>query len=142
MPRSAASDGESTLARWRRRRRSRRVEVFEQSMAPALQPGDRLLVDPWAYRERPPGRGDVVVLRDPESPTRFLVKRVGAVGGEIPPGGTLPLAPGELWLEGDWGTVSRDSRRFGAVPFAAVLGRAWWRYYPVDRRGPLDDAVP
>ncbi|MGI0156831.1 MAG: S26 family signal peptidase, partial [Thermoplasmata archaeon] len=102
------------------------MEVFEQSMAPALAPGDRLFVDPLAYVARPPERGDVVVVRDPEMPVRFLVKRVGAVGGEIPPGGTAPLPPDSLWLEGDWGTVSRDSRRFGAVPVAAVVGLAWW----------------
>jgi signal peptidase I len=107
-------------------------------MLPALLPGDRLLVDPEAFAHVPPRHGDVVVVEDPEQRGRFLVKRVGAIGGEIPPGASTPLSPGLLWLEGDWGTVSRDSRRFGPVGLAAVLGRAWWRYHPPEREGPLD----
>lgn len=109
-------------------------------MLPALSPGDRLLVDPSAFTEQPPRRGDVVVVEDPEQRGRFLVKRVGAVGGEIPPGASTPLSPGTLWLEGDWDTVSRDSRRFGPVPLGSVVGRAWWRYHPREREGPLDPA--
>jgi signal peptidase I len=42
-------------------------------MQPALQPGDRLLVNRWSQ----PRPGDIVVLRDPEAPrSRFLAKRV------------------------------------------------------------------
>jgi signal peptidase I len=117
------------------------VEVFEHSMVPALRPGDRLYVDPLAYALVSPVRGDVVVVADPETHGRFLVKRVGAVAGEIPPGGGAPVPPDSLWLEGDWGTVSRDSRRFGPVHLARVVGRAWWRYYPPERRGPVDGAT-
>jgi signal peptidase I len=118
------------------------VEVYEQSMAPALAPGDRLFVDPLAYTEVPPRRGDVVVVGDPEVAGRFLVKRVAAIGGEIPPHGGAPLPAGLLWLQGDWSMVSRDSRRFGAVPLSSVVGRAWWRYYPPERRGPIEGVVP
>ncbi|MCI4362801.1 MAG: S26 family signal peptidase [Thermoplasmata archaeon] len=141
MPERARLDGERRLDRWRRRLRSRRVEVFEQSMVPSLLPGDRLYVDPQAYALTAPGRGDVVVVSDPEFRGRFLVKRVGAVGGEIPPGGGAPVPPGALWLEGDWGTVSRDSRNFGPIELGRVVGRAWWRYYPPERRGPIDGAT-
>lgn len=138
MPGRPVTDGGSWLARWRRRRRSRRVEVVEQSMAPSLAPGDRLYVDPLAYAEVVPRRGDVVVVGDPEVPGRFLVKRVGALAGEIPPDGGAPVPAGALWLEGDWSTVSRDSRRFGAVPVGSVVGLAWWRYHPPERRGPIE----
>jgi signal peptidase I len=52
-----------------------RFVVHENSMQPALLPGDRLLA-----RQRHPRTGDVVVFREPAG-ERFYVKRVAAVGG-------------------------------------------------------------
>ena len=89
-------------------------------MVPALWPGDRLLVDPAAYRYRLPERGEVVVVADPEGRVRWLVKRVEAVA---PASATLQLA-------GDAGASSRDSRQFGPVPVRSVLGRAYRLYLP------------
>ncbi len=101
-------------------------------MRPTLEPGDRLLVDPRAYDGVAPGRGDVVVLPDPERPGRTLVKRVVGVPGDPDPwGGTVP--PAHVLVEGDHPS-SRDSRAFGPVPLREIHGRAWWRYYPAARR--------
>jgi signal peptidase I len=97
-------------------------------MLPALSPGDRLLVDPAAYRAAGPRLGDVVVLHDPEERDRLLVKRVG----------TAPDGTGRsetVYVVGDAPGRSRDSRTFGSVPRGAIVGRAWFRYLPVDRRG-------
>ena len=94
-------------------------------MRPVLAPGDRLLVDPTAYRSRPPRVGEIVVVVDPEDPTRWLVKRVAAV------------APGTVVVVGDRDEVSRDSRRFGPVPLASVVGRVYRRYFPAERRADL-----
>jgi hypothetical protein len=93
-------------------------------MAPTLLPGDWLLADPEAYRIRPPDPGDLVLAPDPREPARLLVKRV--VGVE--PGGGLLLG-------GDRPPASTDSRIFGAVDPAAVVGRPWFRYWPVSRLG-------
>lgn len=46
-------------------------------MCPALQPGDGLL----ALRGGRPRPGQLRVFPDPAVPSRWLVKRVGAVGG-------------------------------------------------------------
>lgn len=106
--------------------------VENESMRPTLEPGDRLLVDPRAYTLHPPVRGDLVVLRDPERPGRLLVKRVVGIPGDTASvGGTI--RPGEVAVEGD-NPSSRDSRDFGPVPLAEIRGRAWWRYYPAERR--------
>jgi len=141
-----------------RRLRSRRVEVHDESMAPALVPGDRLLVDVRAYRSSPPAVGHIVVLVDPEAADRWLIKRVAGVGpgrfwrtrgllAEVPalPADAVPpldaietvtLPDSTLYVTGDAATA-RDSRQFGAVPFQALVGRAYYRYAPFERRGEL-----
>jgi nickel-type superoxide dismutase maturation protease len=96
-------------------------------MQPTLQPGDRLLVDTGAYRNRPPRTGEIVVLVDPEEPSRWLVKRVSAVDP----------ARGTLEVRGDATVVARDSRTFGPVPTRSIVGRVYRRYYPPERRGEL-----
>ncbi|HTT73964.1 MAG TPA: S26 family signal peptidase [Thermoplasmata archaeon] len=111
------------VAPWRRRR----VVVADASMAPALRPGDRLVLDRGAYRTRRPAVGEVVVLVDPDDPGRWLVKRVAGVD---PAAGTVDV-------RGDAGDVSRDSRRFGPVPVERIVGRAVRIYFPPDRRRAL-----
>ena len=54
------------------------VAVRGRSMAPALLPGDRLIV---RRRRGEPRVGEVVVVRDPRRPDRELIKRVAAVDG-------------------------------------------------------------
>ena len=107
----------------------RRVEVTGDSMAPALLPGDRLLLLRLGL-----GRvrcGDVVAVRDPRDVDgRVLVKRVAALPGD----GMVVL--------GDNLAASTDSRTFGAVPRSLLLGRCIWRYAPESRRGRLQDAPP
>ncbi|MDP9404579.1 MAG: nickel-type superoxide dismutase maturation protease [Actinomycetota bacterium] len=96
----------------------RRVEVHGDSMLPSLRPGERLLVV-RANRARP---GQLVVVRDPRSPHRTLVKRVAAMEG------------GRAQVTGDNAAASTDSAVFGPVP---VVGRVVYRYHPADRAGRL-----
>jgi len=102
-----------------------RVAVRGHSMEPALREGDWLLVVP---PRRPPRSGDVVLVRDPRERTRLLLKRVAEVEAE------------GLVVVGDRGDHSTDSRHFGAVPFADVIGRAALRYAPLRRFGLLGRA--
>ncbi len=81
-------------------------------MEPALHPGDYVVVNRWAYRKREPEPGDVVVLRNPEAPTQFLVKRV--MSGDRLTG---------LFVLGDNEVRSRDSRQFGMVPMHLIVGK-------------------
>ncbi len=50
---------------------------------------------------------------------------------------TWTIPPGELFLMGDHRANSADSRSFGPVPVAQVIGRAWLRYWPIDTVGVL-----
>lgn len=100
--------------------------VVGRSMEPALREGDRVLVDLWTYRQRPPRVGEVVLLRGPEGIP--WVKRVAAA-----PSSSSIRNPGELWVVGDNRTDSVDSRQFGPLPRAAVRGRVFLRYWPPAR---------
>ena len=111
-----------------------RVAVKGQSMAPTLLPGDHLLVRP----ARQLHRRDLVVVSDPHSPGRWVVKRVVALPGEsvVIDGRRLDAGDGIILL-GDNAQQSTDSRDYGAVPLQAVHGRAWYRYAPAERAGRL-----
>jgi nickel-type superoxide dismutase maturation protease len=96
-----------------------RVAVAEQSMEPALYPGDWLLV----WRGTRPGRairvrpGQLVIARHPAWPDLRLVKRAAR------------REPGGWWLSADnlpAGAV--DSRTFGVVPDRLIEGRVLLRY--------------
>jgi nickel-type superoxide dismutase maturation protease len=104
-----------------------RVAVEGRSMAPTLEPGDWLLVDPDAYAETPPAPADLVLVPDPREASRLLVKRVSAVHDD---GRHLSLA-------GDATDASTDSRAFGSVETSRVEGRPWFRYWPLSRWGPV-----
>lgn len=107
---------------WRVLRNLDAAIVQGRSMVPTLQPGDRLLVESWTYRQRPPRPGEVVLAADPRRPRRELAKRVAAVDAE------------SLTLVGD-GARSTDSRTFGAIPLEKVKWRALARYWPLRRAG-------
>ena len=106
---------------WARRQR---VRVEDESMRPTLEPGDRLMVDTGAYRDRAPRVGEIVVVVDPDAAARWLVKRVHAVDPES----------GSVDVRGDAAEVARDSRRFGPVAPPAIVGRVYRLYFPPARR--------
>ena len=60
----------------------RRAVVTGDSMLPAFQPGDRIVLGP-AWRVRP---GQIVGLADPRRPERLLVKRVRSIDSAWRPG--------------------------------------------------------
>ena len=105
------------------------VSIPSASMTPALEPGDQVLVNRFLYTgprfgllpRRPVHPGDVVLFRPPFDRRQEFVKRCVGASGDWFGGGVLP--PGALWLQGDAGEGSLDSRRFGAVPESALEGR-------------------
>lgn len=103
------------------------VEVRGRSMAPALLPGDRLLVESRSYQGRAPRPGEVVLAADPRKPERELIKRVGAI----------EEGSATAELRGDDPAASTDSREFGAVPLSSIRWRAVYRYWPPGRAGRL-----
>lgn len=88
-----------------------RFRITGASMFPLLQPGDEVLVNVRAYRQRPPQIGDVVMVQHPREEVR-MVKRVTAV-----------LPNDTYYVEGDNPGQSSDSRTFGPLPRTCILGR-------------------
>ena len=119
---AAAGLGFSTvwLLGWPRLRRPHpaRVVVSGDSMAPAFEQGDRLVIFP-AIRVR---AGQTVALRDPRD-GRLIVKRVRAARGDL------------VEVAGDNAEASTDSRLFGPVPRREILGTVIYRYAPAGRVG-------
>jgi nickel-type superoxide dismutase maturation protease len=104
-----------------------RVAVAEDSMRPALLPGDWLI----ARRTRRIRPGQVVLAWHPSRDGLLLVKRASRrVAGGWWLASDNPLAPG-----------ATDSSRFGPVPEARIVGRVLLRYYPL-RTSPLFPATP
>jgi signal peptidase I len=112
-------------------------------MRPAIEEGDWLLVDPTIRRW--PRRGSIVVIREPDSDA-LAIKRVAAGPGDRVEldEGHLVLGADEAWLLSDAADAELlaaglgqpiDSRRYGPVPLACLLGRAWFRYGPLRRIG-------
>ena len=99
-------------------------------MAPAIEPGDWLLVDPTTIRW--PRRGSVVVVREPDGGA-LAIKRVAAGPGDRVAfaEGYLELADDEAWLLADATPEAAeargfgepiDSRRYGPVPVELLSG--------------------
>ena len=131
------------------------------SMYPTLAPGEYVLCDRFAYRRRPPRRGEVVLARG-QGGGLTMVKRVVAVPGdrvELDDGalvvngstaresvlsgarGAWALGEDEWFLLGDAMDVSTDSRAFGPVPRRAIEAQAWLVCWPVARWRRIDGEV-
>ena len=70
-------------------------EIPSKSMQDTIMPGDMVFSGKVTYYMRQPERGDIVTFTDPEVPTRTLIKRVIATGGQ-----TVDLVNGEVVVDG------------------------------------------
>src|SRR6185369_9067253 len=136
--------------------------VPSQSMYPTLEIGDHVFTEAWVYgsfgRSAGPVPGDVIVFAFPKDRSREFIKRVVATAGQTVElyGSRLlvdgkprdePYArylghgrdltpvtvpPGHVFVLGDNRDESYDSRFWGPVPIADVLGRAGAIYWSWD----------
>jgi signal peptidase I len=150
----------------RRLARLEPVLVEGDSMRPTLLPGQRVAVGPL---DRPPRRGDLVVVRRPliggglEVVKRVVGlpgERVRLVAGRLEVDGLAVAEPYLGWATcdeardldlrlgedqylvlGDHRAASTDGRDFGPVPAAALTGRVRFAYWP-PRRLPDPTRMP
>jgi signal peptidase I len=119
------------------------------SMAPTLMAGDHIVVTPYRFRSEPQA-GDVIVFRSPKTAGELMVKRVIGTPGDLvetregrvivrghalaepyvaaqASTGLIPpqrIPPDSYFVLGDNRTHSLDSRSWGLLPRADVVGRA------------------
>ena len=126
------------------------VEVKGASMAPTLASGDRFMLNRFAYLHREPQRGELVVLKDPETGDLIVKRIVGlpcetvimqndsafvnghrlfepyavtSVRADHSPLGKATVIPRNCYFVlGDNRTRSMDSRVFGPVSRESILG--------------------
>jgi signal peptidase I len=137
--------------------------VEGESMEPNFQEKEYLIIDEITYRFKEPTRGEVVVLRSPTVERDFYLKRIIGLPGErvkvennkvviynnenssgilveesylnqaTPGSVTFTLGADEYFVMGDNRKASYDSRRFGPISRDDIIGRAWFRGWPIDR---------
>jgi len=56
--------------------------VSGASMSPTFETGEYLIVDQVSYRFNTPERGDVIIFRYPNDPSKFFIKRIIGLPGE------------------------------------------------------------
>jgi signal peptidase I len=143
------------------------VKVEGTSMLPRLENDERIFVNKFIYNFTPIERGDIVVFWYPDDPSKSFIKRVIGLPGErismdvrgqlyingreidedyLSPDRnrnprTIPetyIKPHYYFVMGDNRDASNDSRSWGLVPEKYVYGKAMFRYWPLERIGPLN----
>ena len=130
------------------------------SMRPTLESEERLVVNKFIYRFRPPEKGEILVFQYPRDPSRDFIKRVIAVPGdtiEIREGRVLvndqlltedyilektrseypksTVPEGRIFVMGDNRNNSEDSRfaDVGFVPYDLIKGKAVLVFWPISQ---------
>ena len=139
-------------------------------MDPTFHDGEYLIVDELSYRFTEPERGDVIIFRYPENPSKFFIKRIIGLPGETvsidrgsitinnpehPQGFVLDesylsvetkgvefttLSGTEYFVLGDNRPASSDSRIWGPLEEDLIVGKALLRLFPVTRASILPGA--
>lgn len=131
------------------------------SMVPTFEDSQYLIIDEATYHFQTPHRGDVIVFRYPRDPSQFFIKRIIGLPGETvrisgsnvsvtKPDGTsetldesyvknlgnggdqtYTVPARSYFVMGDNRPESSDSRAWGYVPRANIVGRVFVRLLPI-----------
>ncbi len=135
--------------------------VSGSSMVPTFSDRDYLIINKFSYRLDNPSRGDVIVFKYPNDPSKFFIKRIMALPGEtidirgndvtitntLHPNGLLldqpfvknsdnndvhlKLKSDEYYVMGDNRSASSDSRTWGPLKRTYITGKVLLRLLPL-----------
>ena len=132
--------------------------VKGQSMEPNFENSNYLIVDELSYRFRDPQRGEVVVFRYPRNVSQRFIKRIIGLPGEkieieagvvmvngkildeskylllgVQTSGDIQISldENEYFVLGDNRISSFDSRQWGTLPRKNIIGRVYFRAWPI-----------
>lgn len=128
------------------------------SMEPNFYQNEYLIINEIAYRFEEPSRGEVIIFKNPKNTKNYFIKRVIGLPGEtveVQSGKVFvngqeldepyiknfstqsyeaqTLSDTEYFFLGDNRINSYDSRTFGPVDRKYVIGKVWFRGWPIDR---------
>ena len=94
----------------------KRFVVKGHSMQPLFNPGDKVIVNRWAYLFSFPKPGDIVAFYDRDNRNKILLKKIEKASGK------------NLFVIGLNTNDSLDSSSFGAVSKNKVIGKFLTKY--------------
>lgn len=131
------------------------------SMEPTLKTGDRLMVNRIGLRFKDVEFGDIIEFHSPYDEKKDFIKRVIGVTGDtvdlinsrvyvngeeikedyineqnstkIKNGSSWVIGEDEVFVLGDNRNHSGDSREFGPIKKDAIVGKAFFRFYPFNK---------
>ena len=86
--------------------------------------------------------GDIIVNGKPLPENYISAKTNLWEGGYLREGLPSTVPSGMLFVMGDNRPRSSDSREFGPIPFEAIIGEVFFRYFPTDKMGLLENPLP
>jgi signal peptidase I len=92
-------------------------------------PGDTILVK----------NGDVFVNNRLLNEDYIAARTALWEGGFLKDSEPIVVPPESLFVMGDNRPRSSDSREFGPIPISSVIGQVFYRYFPVNKMGPIQN---
>ncbi len=144
--------------------------IYQTSMQPTIEPGERFFVSKISYRMHDPERGDVIILHPPSNGDVDVTPNIKRIIGL--PGETIEIKNGTVYIDGlvlqepylveettgtvslftipedsyfvmgDHRSVSYDSRAWGTLARKEIIGKTILRYWPLSRFGAAPNVKP